>query len=411
VAVAHKCLGCGYKSPETFLDLGETPLANSYLTPDALKTGVEAQFRLAVCYCPKCHLVQLTDLVPPEDMFSEYLYFSSYSQSFLEHASRMADELIGQCRLGPDSSVVEIASNDGYLLKHFVARNIPSLGIEPAANIAEVATEHGIPTLCAFYNVETAERVLSEQGPADLIVGNNVMAHVPDTNGFARATQILLAPNGTAVFEMPWLGDFMEKTEFDTIYHEHVFYFSLSALCVLFDRAGLYVHDVQHQPVHGGTLRVFVCHNGAKSRQPAVQNLLDRESAAGLMDSETYRGFARKVQKIRADLRELLESLKAEGKVVGGYGAAAKGSTLLNYCGVDVNHVSFIADRSNYKQGRHMPGVHIPIVEPAEVKRRKPDYLLILAWNLKDEIMEQMGHIRQWGGRFILPVPEVKVAE
>jgi hypothetical protein len=405
------CAGCGAPHPETFLDLGILPLANSYLSADALAKH-EPRFRLAVAYCPACHLVQLTDMVPPEDLFSNYLYFSSYSESFLRHARAMASELTERFSLGAGSFVLEIASNDGYLLKNFVGAGIPVLGVEPAENVAEVARMGGVPTVSQFFGLETARALRQEHGPADVMIGNNVLAHVPEINGFIAGVRAMIKDKtGVGVFEAPWLKPFLDKTEFDTTYHEHVYYYSLTALAGLFKRAGMEIFDVSVQPVHGGSLRVFVCPTGARAVGPAVGEMLALERAAGLTHAATYREYAAKVRAVRDGLRALLRRLKAEGRSIAAYGAAAKGTVMLNYCGIGAETLDYVVDRNPHKQGRYMPGVHVPIHGPEKADETRPDYLLILAWNFQDEIMEQMAHIRAWGGRFILPIPEVRVVE
>jgi SAM-dependent methyltransferase len=384
------------------------PLANSYLSEEALKND-EPRYRLAVAYCPECYLVQLADTVPPKELFGEYLYFSSYSESFLKHAAEMAETLKKRFGLGKESFVLEIASNDGYLLRNLVKVGIPVLGVEPARNIAEAAVKDGIPTLCEFFNEKSAKDILEKHGPADVIIGNNVLAHVPDVNDFIKTVKKSLKGRGAAVFEVPWLKELLGKSEFDTIYHEHVFYYSLSALVRLFERGGLEVFDVEAHPVHGGSLRVFVCSPGTMTVSESVGKLLEEEKDAGLTEISRYKEFAGKVEWIREELLTLLKELNARGKSVAAYGAAAKGTVMLNYCGTGKDMVDFVVDRNPHKQGRYMPGVHIPIHPPEHVKKMRPDYLLILPWNLKDEIMEQMDYIRKWGGKFIVAIPRVEV--
>jgi SAM-dependent methyltransferase len=402
------CLGCEKALPKPFLDLGKTPLANAYLTAEQLDKP-EPKFPLAVVYCPACHLVQLTDLVPPEQLFSEYLYFSSYSETFLRHAEAMARDLSGQFQLGKSSRVLEIASNDGYLLQYFQKLGIPVLGIEPARNIAEVARGKGIPTLTRFFGLEAVDEVLAEFGPSNLIIGNNVLAHVPGINGFLKAVEACLAPRGVAVFEFPALKNLLDKTEFDTIYHEHVFYYSLWAIERLAARAGLELFDAQPQAVHGGTLRVFLSRPGERPKTPNLAGLLTEEAEAGLTTPARYESFGQEVARIKAALRGLLAGLKAEGKRLAAYGAPAKGNTLLNTCGIGRDLLDFTVDRSPHKQGRFLPGTRLPIYPPEHVKAAKPDYLLILPWNIKDEIMSQMACVRTWGGQFVVPIPQVEV--
>lgn len=402
------CLGCGGALPEPFLDLGKTPLANSFVRPERAHLP-EATYRLAVAFCPLCHLVQLTDRVPPEDLFSEYLYFSSYSDSFLKHARAMAESLTQRFRLGAGSLVLEIASNDGYLLQYFQKNGIRVLGVEPARNIAAAAECRGIPTLNRFFGPEVVEEITGHCGKADMIIGNNVLAHVPAINEFLRAVKACLKPDGTAVFEFPHLGDLLDRTAFDTIYHEHVFYFSLSAIRTLVERAGLHLFDVSRQDVHGGSLRVFLSHQEPHPASPNVAALLSQEQAAGLTGPERFAAFSRQVIALKQDLVATLRRLKASGKRLAAYGAPAKGNTLLNYCGIGTDCVEFTVDRSPHKQGLCLPGTHIPIFAPEKVREAKPDYLLILPWNLKDEIMAHMSFIREWGGRFLVPIPRVEV--
>jgi C-methyltransferase C-terminal domain/Putative zinc binding domain/Methyltransferase domain len=404
----NRCKGCGMESLEVFLDLGRMPLANSYLTAEELN-GDEPRFPLAVSHCGHCHLVQLTETVPPEKLFTEYLYFSSFSESFLRHAAEMAQTLAARLKLGRESFVIEIASNDGYLLKNFVRKGIPVLGIEPARAAAEVAAMKEIPTFCNFFNGETARQVLRARGPADLIIGNNVLAHVPGINDFITAVRLCLKEKAVGVFEVPWLGEFLEKIEFDTIYHEHVFYYSLSALVRLFERSGLQVFDVEKKQVHGGSLRVFVSRPDVFPVSSSVSRILEKEELDGLTDISVYRSFAKRVNNLRSGLVTFLDEIKSAGKSIAAYGAAAKGSVFLNYCGLGKDRIDFIVDRSPYKQGRFMPGVHLPIYSPDKIAESKPDYLFILPWNLRDEIMQQMIHIRRWGGKFIVAIPHLEV--
>ena len=402
------CLGCDSALPEPFLDLGKTPLANSFIRPERAHLP-EATYRLAVAFCPLCHLVQLTDRVPPEDLFSEYLYFSSYSDSFLEHARAMAESLTRRFHLGADTLVLEIASNDGYLLQYFQKNGIRVLGVEPARNIAAVAESRGIPTLNRFFGQEVVEEITGHFGKADLIIGNNVLAHVPAINEFLQAVKACLTPDGTAVFEFPHLGDLLDRTAFDTIYHEHVFYFSLSAIRTLVERAGLHLFDVSRQAIHGGSLRVFLGHQEIQPTSPNVAALLSEEQTAGLTGPERFAAFGRQVIALKQNLVATLRRLKASGKRLAAYGAPAKGNTLLNYCGIGTDYVEFTMDRNPHKQGLCLPGTHIPIFAPEKIRETKPDYLLILPWNLKDEIIAHMSFIREWGGQFVVPIPRVEV--
>jgi SAM-dependent methyltransferase len=399
------CRSCGGGNLQLVLSLGNTPLANSLLTDEQLKQP-EPQYPLELAFCPDCSLVQITETVPPEILFRDYLYFSSFSDSMLAHAKNITDRLISTRNLGPDSLVVEIASNDGYLLQYFKAAGIPVLGIEPASNIARVAEQRGIRTVNEFFGDPLAQQLRREETRADVIIGNNVLAHVADLNGFMRGIATLLKDNGVAQFEAPYLKDLLDHCEFDTIYHEHLCYFSLTALDRLACRHGLRVVDVERVAIHGGSIRVQFALNGQPS--PAVQAMLADESA-WVLDSKTYAGFAARVEQVGVKLRALLTDLKKQGKRIAAYGAAAKGSTLLNYFRIGAETLDFVVDRSTHKQGRHMPGVHLPILAPEELRQRQPDYALLLTWNFADEIFKQQALYRQQGGKFIIPIPEPKV--
>lgn len=404
------CLGCGGASPAVFLDLGRTPLANSYL-PAEVDCGGEESFPLAVAYCVSCHLVQLAATVRPDKLFSEYAYFSSYSESFLEHARRMAESYIESFSLRPGSRVLEIASNDGYLLQYFKRRDIAVLGIEPAANIALVARGRGIPTLECFFEPVAVPTILEAFGRADLIAGNNVLAHVPEINGFLNAVAGCLRPGGVAAFEFPYLRDLLDKVEFDTIYHEHVFYYSLSAIRNLARRAGLEIWDVIPQPVHGGSLRVLLQHPGMRPIESRVAVMLEEEGKSGLTSSARYASFGQQVSALKDRLCSMLGEIKRSGKRIAAYGAPAKGNTLLNYCGIGRDMIEFTVDRSPHKQGKLLPGSHLPILPPAELLSRMPDYALILPWNIADEIISQQVAYQRAGGRFIVPVPTPRLIE
>ena len=404
------CLGCGALLPEPFLDLGYTPLANSYL-PASNDSQPEEKFPLAVAYCDGCHLVQLTDLVAPEQLFSEYLYFSSYSESFLAHARAMSSELIERFRLESTSRVLEIASNDGYLLQYFISAGIQVLGVEPARNIAAVAQDRGIPTLNSFFNSNTAASISRSFGEADLIVGNNVLAHVPAINDFLTAVAAGLASSGVAVFEFPYLGELLEHSEFDTIYHEHVFYYSLQAIAGLAARAKLELYDVATQAMHGGSLRVFLQHPGARPPTSAVGSMLRQEIADGLAEPQRYSSFGAQAETLRTQLVDLLQTIQAKGHRVAAYGAPAKGNTLLNYCGIDSSLIEFTVDRSPHKQGLLLPGSRIPIRPPEALVDAMPDYALILPWNFRDEIVSQQRKYLERGGRFIVPIPHPHIID
>ncbi len=402
------CLGCGHELPESFLDLGKTPLANAFIRPEQARLP-DATFPLAVAYCHACHLVQLKDLVPPEKMFSEYLYFSSYSDSFLAHAREMADLLTKVFHLNANSRILEIASNDGYLLQYFHQNGIPVLGVEPAKNIAVEAERRGIPTLNRFFSLEVVQEIVGGFGRVDLIIGNNVLAHVPTINDFLRGVKACLKPTGAAVFEFPYVMELLDRTEFDTIYHEHVFYFSLSAIKNLAERAGLQLFDVTLQPVHGGSLRVFLQHKGTRPIATAVGAMLVEEKTAGLTGQGRYASFSRDVAALKQELLDALYSLKESGKRLAAYGAPAKGNTLLNYCGIGTDLLEFTVDRSPHKQGLLMPGSHIPIRHPEVLLKEMPDYTVILPWNIADEVIAQQRDYLREGGKFIIPVPKPRI--
>jgi SAM-dependent methyltransferase len=387
-----------------------SPLANSYVEADQLNR-MEPFYPLHAYICAECFLVQLESIVSPEEIFSEYAYFSSYSDSWLEHARVYADSVAARFGLNSNSRVVEIASNDGYLLQFFVAKGIPVLGIEPAANVARAAIQKGVPTEVRFFDEEAARDLVRRGQQADLAIGNNVLAHVPDLNGFVRGMKILLRNNGVITLEVPHLMRLMEENQFDTIYHEHFSYFSLVTLCKLFDRHGLEVFDVEELATHGGSLRVYVGRKGDRSRplEKRVQEVLSKEEKAGLTNLDRYLAFGEQVKNTKRKFLEFLTAAKADKKSVAAYGAPAKGNTLLNYCGVGTDLIEYTVDRNPHKQGHLLPGTRIPIYAPDKINQTRPDYLLILPWNLKDEIMHQMRDIRQWNGRFVVPIPEVTV--
>lgn len=393
------------------LDLGLQPLANNLPRPEDLDRP-EPRFPLRLAVCDQCWMLQITDIVPPVDLFSEYLYFSSFSDAMLRHARLAVDQHLAQERLNSDSFVVEIASNDGYLLRNFVSASIPCLGIEPAANIARVAVEKGVPTLTRFFGLDLARELAATGRQADLILGNNVFAHVPDTNNFVAGLVALVKPGGRIVLEFPYGCDLVEHLEFDTIYHEHVFYFTLTALIPLFARHGLDVFEVERIPIHGGSLRFSAAPAGSRPIGNSVRDLLAEESAKGVASHAYYDAFAGKVHAVRIQLLKLLQSLRASGKRIAAYGASAKGSTLLNFYGIGrdgFDCLEFVADRSTAKQGRLTPGSHLPIVPPEELLSRQPEYALLLTWNFADEILAQQHEYRAAGGKFILPVPAVRV--
>ena len=403
-----KCLGCAADLTKPFLDLGEMPLANSYVDP---KNGgsEEKTYKLAVMYCPECHLVQITHRVDPKELFSNYLYFSSFSNAFLSHAEAMAKSLTRRFTLRSNSLVMEIGSNDGYLLQFFRKKGIPVLGIEPAKNIAKVANDNGIPTMDVFFDSDSVNRILQTRGQAEIIIGINVLAHIPLITDLLVAVNKALKPTGSAVFEFPYLKDLLDNTEFDTIYHEHVFYYSLSAISILAERAGLELYDVSRQEIHGGSLRIFLQKERHYAVSSTVKEMLEQEQKCGMTSSTLYDDFGDRLRKLKSDLIRVLKGLKKEGKTIAAYGAAAKGNTLLNYLGVDRNVIDFVVDRSPHKQGLLMPGTRIPILHQDELLRRMPDYTLILAWNFAQEIMSQQSSYLEKGGRFIIPIPTVQV--
>ena len=401
----HTCRSCGAPIAHLFADLGSSPLANAYLTEEEIGRP-ESFYPLRVFVCDQCFLVQLPAIVDPEALFGDYAYFSSYSESWLRHAHDYVERVTERFNLDSTSNVVEIASNDGYLLQYFKDRGVPVLGIEPARNVAAAAEAAGIPTLVEFFGRKTGERLGASEA-VDLLVANNVLAHVPDLNGFVAGVRAVLKPGGVATIEFPHLLRLIEHTEFDTIYHEHVSYFSFLAVERVFVRAGLMLFDVEELPTHGGSLRIYARGRELDSAIDArVEDLRERELAAGLDRLETYTSFDERVRRVKRDLLEFLIEAKREGKSVVGYGAPAKATTLLNYCGIGRDFIDYVVDRSPHKQGRFLPGSHLPIRATEEVARTKPDYLLILPWNRRDEIVQQMAHVREFGCRFVVPIPE-----
>ncbi|HXX44154.1 MAG TPA: class I SAM-dependent methyltransferase [Candidatus Acidoferrales bacterium] len=407
-----RCRFCNHELRHTFVDLGMSPLCESYLAAEQLNR-MESFYPLHVFVCENCFLVQLEEYVSPESIFSEYAYFSSYSDSWLKHSRRYTEQMIHRFGLDNQSLVAELASNDGYLLQYFVGKGIPVLGIEPAANVARVAMQKGVQTIVEFFGTQLAARLAREGRQADLIVGNNVLAQVPDLCDFVAGIKLLLRPGGVFTLEFPHLLQLMEGNQFDTIYHEHFSYFSFLTAERIFSAHDLILFDVEELATHGGSLRIFGRHREDRSK-PIAARLLElraREQAAGLMDLERYRTFAENVKETKRRLLQCLIQAKQEGKSVVAYGAPGKGNTLLNYCGIGTDFLDYAVDRNPYKQGKFTPGTHIAIYSPERICQTRPDYLLILPWNLKNEIMQQMGQIREWGGKFIIPIPEATICE
>jgi len=405
-----RCRFCGTPLSRTFIDLGMSPLCQTHIEPDRLN-AMERFYPLHAYVCETCYLVQLEEFASPDEIFSEYAYYSSFAESWLRHVEHYAGAMVARLGLGPASLVTEVASNDGYLLQYFRKRGIPVLGVEPAANVARAAEERGIRTVVEFLGEETAREIAAEHGRADLLVGNNVLAHVPDLNDFVRGLGILLKPGGVLTMEFPHLLSLIELNQFDTIYHEHFSYFSLTTAASVFRAHGLVLHDVEKLPTHGGSLRIYVRHatDAATTPSPALTSLLEEEEAWGVRDVRTYARYAGKVMETKRAILKFLLDAKAEGKQIVGYGAPGKGNTLLNYCGIRTDFLSYTVDRNPYKQGKYTPGTHIPIFPPERIRETKPDYLFILPWNLKEEILEQNAFIRNWGGKFVVPIPAVQV--
>jgi C-methyltransferase C-terminal domain/Putative zinc binding domain/Methyltransferase domain len=406
------CRFCGTKLEHTFVDLGMSPLCESYVSADHLNE-MEPFYPLHVYVCGKCYLVQLQEFVAREHIFSDYAYFSSYSDSWLAHAKKYTGQMIERFGINGQSFVVELASNDGYLLQYFVEKKIPVLGIEPAANVADVATKKGVPTLVKFFGRDTARELVACGKQANLLLGNNVLAQVPDLNDFVGGMKILLKPGGVITMEFPHLQRLMDQNQFDTIYHEHFSYFSLVTTEKIFTAHGLPLFDVEELASHGGSLRVYARHveDESKPVSPRVLALRAREESLGYTRLETYSQFADQVKETKRKLLEFLIQAKRNGKKIAGYGAPGKGNTLLNYCAIRTDFLDYTVDRNPYKHGRFLPGTHVPIFPPERIRETRPDYLLILPWNLKDEIIKQNAFIREWGGKFVVPIPEVQIHE
>ena len=410
VANGRTCRLCDTPLRHTFVDLGMSPLCESYL-PATKLDAVESFYPLHARVCERCFLVQLPSYVPVEEIFVEYAYFSSYSDSWVDHARRYTEAMIERFQLGADSMVVELASNDGYLLQHFVDRDVPVLGIEPAVNVAAAAVERGVPTLASFFGFETARKLVAEGTSADLMAANNVLAQVPDLHDFVEGIRILLAPHGVVTVEFPHLERLIDGNQFDTIYHEHYSYFSFLTACSCFAEHGLEMFDVEELPTHGGSLRIYAHHRDDNTHPvtPAVHALTAREAGAGVTSLDYYASFGRQVEETKRRLLEFLIGVRRDGRSVAGYGAPGKGNTLLNYCGVRSDFLDYTVDRSTYKQGLFLPGTHIPIYAPERIAETRPDYILILPWNIKDEIVAQLAYAREWGAKFVVPIPQVEV--
>ena len=409
-AASAVCRFCGTSLRRTFVDLGMSPLCETYPSAADFNRG-EIYYPLHVYVCENCLLVQLEEYVSAEKIFSDYAYFSSYSDSWLKHSEIYCDKMITRLGLNAQSLVVEVASNDGYLLQYFVKRKIPVLGIEPAANVAKVAMDKQVPTLVQFFGTRLAEELVAQGQSADLVLGNNVLAQVPNLNDFVEGLKTILKPEGVLTLEFPHLLRLIERNEFDTIYHEHFSYFSLLTTARIMEAHGLTVFDVEELTTHGGSLRVYACRAEGQTHsvEPSVDRLIAEEKKAGLGSPDGYEGFSRQVKETKWALWEFLLKASRDGKSVAGYGAPGKSATLLNYCGMGTDSVAYTVDRSPYKQGRFLPGSHIPIYHPDHIRETKPDYVVILPWNLKDEIMEQLQFIREWGGHFVVPIPKVAI--
>ena len=412
IAEGPGCRFCGFQLSRTFVDLGMSPLCQTHIEPHELN-HMERFYPLHVWVCEQCFLVQLEQYVAPEEIFSDYAYFSSYSDSWVEHARRYSAMMIGRFGLTERSKVMEIASNDGYLLQHFVRAGVPCLGIEPAANVARVAVDKGIPTTVCFFGRASARAISEKHDQPDVLLGNNVLAHVPDINDFVGGMKVLLKPGGVITMEFPHLQRLIEENQFDTIYHEHFSYLSLLSVERIFRHHGLELFDVEQLPSHGGSLRIFARHSDDETKpvQRAVEDLRQQELRGGLDRLETYSQFERRVHRTKRDILEFLIRAKQDGKTVVGYGAPGKGNTLLNYCGIRTDFLDYTVDRSPYKQGRYTPGTHIPILAPEAIRQTRPDFVFILPWNLQEEIVSQLGYIREWGGKFLVPIPSMRVID
>lgn len=408
----NTCRFCKHPLKHTFVDLGMSPLSNSFIKAENLQDR-ESFYPLHTYVCDQCFLVQLEEFVSPETIFSDYVYFSSYSDSWLNHAREYAAMMLSRFQLNSKSQILEIASNDGYLLQYFQQKDIPVLGVEPAANVAKEAEKKGIPTVVDFWGQRLAHELSSQGKQADVLIGNNVLAHVPDINDFVAGMKILLKPHGVITMEFPHLLRLMQFNQFDTIYHEHFSYLSFSAVQNIFFRHKLELFDVEELTTHGGSIRIYACHaeDKGQSKSIRVTDMLTKEQEYGLKNISCYQRFAEQVKETKRNILAFMIQAKQTGKTIVGYGAPAKGNTLLNYCGIRTDFLEYTVDRSPHKQGLYLPGMRIPVKSPDTIKETKPDYVLILPWNLSEEIITQMAYIRDWGGKFIIPIPTVKVIE
>ena len=410
IILALNCRFCSEPVTNIFVDLGIAPLSNAFLKKEMLN-DVEEKFALCVYVCDNCFLVQLPEFKKPENIFEDYAYFSSYSSIWLEHAENYVDMMIKKFDFNEKSVVIEIASNDGYLLQFFKEKNIPILGIEPAVNVAKVAKEKGIPTITKFFGVNTANELKKENKLSDLIIGNNVLAHVPNLNDFVKGLKILLKSTGIITLEFPHILQLIEKNQFDTIYHEHFSYLSLNTVKQIFEFHNIIIFDVEEIPTHGGSLRIYAKHKINKNFEikNSVNDLLEKEKEFGLLNLSFYLEFSRKVELVKKELIEFFNNTKQNGKKIVCYGAAAKGNTLLNYCGIGKENIEYVVDINSYKQGLYLPGSHLHIKKPEEIKKDKPDFILILPWNIKEEIMKDISFIHDWNGKFVIPIPRVMI--
>ena len=410
IILTLNCRFCNEPVTNIFVDLGISPLSNAFLKKEMLN-DVEKKFPLCVYVCDNCFLVQLPEFEKPENIFEDYAYFSSYSSIWLEHAENYVDMMIKKFDFNEKSVVIEIASNDGYLLQFFKEKNIPILGIEPAVNVAKVAKEKGIPTITKFFGVNTANELKKEDKLSDLIIGNNVLAHVPNLNDFVKGLKILLKSTGIITLEFPHILQLIEKNQFDTIYHEHFSYLSLNTVKQIFEFHNIIIFDVEEIPTHGGSLRIYAKHKINKNFEikNSVNDLLEKEKEFGLLNLSFYLEFSRKVELVKKELIEFFNNTKQNGKKIVCYGAAAKGNTLLNYCGIGKENIEYVVDINSYKQGLYLPGSHLHIKKPEEIKKDKPDFILILPWNIKEEIMKDISFIHDWNGKFVIPIPRVMI--